>query len=83
MAIRIMIEVFPDGWNYRWVDVPEGAEQAEQFSGKRPTLEDVLDAVNESIREKLPLGRLQGDDVIQRDREREREKRNEVQGSNG
>lgn len=72
MAIRIFIEQFPDGYNYRWADVPdEGAGEYEQFSGRRDTLEDVLDAVNESIREKKPVGKLQGDSLIIDDRRKE------------
>jgi hypothetical protein len=66
MALRAVIEENPDGWNYRWWEDTIGGTESRTviWSGIRGTFEGALEAVRESVREKLPMGHLQNDDEV-------------------
>lgn len=65
--IEIEVKMKPEGWIYYWSDIPRGAVEKEVFHcEKKPaeTLDECLDRLYESIRRKLPVGKLQGDETF-------------------
>lgn len=75
--IRIFVEQKPDGWHYEWADIPGQIESPAMppthllpegwaptvaiYQGVHETFDKAVEAVSESIRERYPLGNLQGD----------------------
>lgn len=65
--IDIQIGQRPEGWIYDWADVAKGAVERESWTNEKypaDTLDECLDRLYESIREKLPVGKLQGDETF-------------------
>lgn len=65
--IDIQIEQRPEGWVYDWADTPKGADRREGWTNEKypaVTLDECLDRLYDSIREKLPVGKLQGDETL-------------------
>jgi hypothetical protein len=59
-----MIEEKPDGWHYRWLDLPDNGGEAVEWSAVKPTFDEALIALERSIRERKPVGSLQNDGEI-------------------
>jgi hypothetical protein len=64
VSIRAVIEELPDGWHYRWADIPENGGEAVEWANVLPTFEAAVEGLRESVRQRKPVGSLQNDEEV-------------------